>query len=95
MSETNQVTPERQIEIDELVSKIKGHRRTIQLIHDGISKLEGSRANALAITKLDEASMWLGKRLQELQVANPYPTSRDPSIKAIDPPAPEACHLPS
>ncbi len=83
----NETTPEE-------VSAVKAQRKAIQLIHDEISTGPKSRANSLALTKLDEASMWLGKRLQELQVPNPYPTSRDPSVPSIDPTAPEACNLP-
>ena len=77
------------------ISAVKQQRQSIQTIHDAVSGMPKSRSNAIAITKLDEASMWLGKRLQELNVANPYPTSRDPSVTTIDPTAPEACNLPT
>jgi hypothetical protein len=92
---SNLITPELQAELDKQVSKVKEQRKKIQEIHDEVSKMERTRSNATTLTKLDEASMWLGKRLQELQVANPYPTSMDPSITTIDKTAPEACNLPS
>jgi len=52
-----------------------------------------SRSRSLAITKLEEASMWLGKDLQELNEPNPYPNSHNPANPVIDAPAPEACKL--
>lgn len=53
-----------------------------------------SRSRSLAITKLEEASMWLGKDLQELNEPNPYPNSHNPASPVIDATAPEACALP-
>ncbi len=76
------------------ISDVKACRQSIQGIHDKVAAMPKSRANALVLTKLDEASMWAGKRLQELQAENPYPTSRDPSITTIDKTAPEATKLP-
>ena len=52
-----------------------------------------SRERSLAITKLQEAVMWLGmdlKRINDSGVAgaeNPYPHSKDPSTTIIDPTA--------
>ena len=34
---------------------------------------------ALAITKLEEAVMWLGMDLKRLGTPNPYPSSKDPN----------------
>lgn len=81
-------------EAEQEISQVKAQRQEIQRVHDSVASMPKSRANALVITKLDEASMWLGKRLQELQVPNPYPTSRDPSVTTIDKTAPEATKLP-
>jgi hypothetical protein len=79
--------------MEEEIKQVKELRLQIQKTHDQASGMNKSRAMALAITKLDEASMWLGKRLQELNTPNPYPTSRDPSNSTIDPTAPEATRL--
>lgn len=50
-----------------------------------------SRPRSIARTKLEEASMWLGKDLQDLNPdGNPYPNSHDPSNLVVDPTAPEA-----
>lgn len=55
----------------------------------------GSRELSLAITKMEEAVMWLGKELQRIGethpdlLKDPYPTSKDPSVPTIDPTAPE------
>lgn len=50
-----------------------------------------SRERSLAITKLQEAVMWLGMDLKAIGeenpglVANPYPSSKDPSTTTIEP----------
>jgi hypothetical protein len=49
--------------------------------------LEGSRERALAITKLQEAIMWLGMDLKRLNDPNPYPNSYKPENAKIDPTA--------
>lgn len=52
-----------------------------------LQKLKGlppSRERALAVTKLQEAVMWLGMDLKRLNEPNPYPNSKDPSNDKID-----------
>lgn len=50
-----------------------------------------SRERALALTKLQEAMMWLGMDLKAIAeenpgyLSNPYPTSKDPSSSTIEP----------
>ena len=44
-----------------------------------VKNLPPSRERSLAITKLQEAVMWLGKDLKRLNDTNPYPSSKDPS----------------
>ncbi len=79
----------------EPVAETKQARQSIKELHEALSASpRKSRSRSLAITKLEEASMWLGKDLQELNEVNPYPTSHDPKIATIDPTAPEACSLP-
>ncbi len=52
-----------------------------------------SRERSLAITKLQEAVMWLGMDLKAIndespgEAMNPYPNSKDPSNTTIDPTA--------
>lgn len=52
-----------------------------------VKSLPGSRERALAITKLQEAVMWLGMDLKRLNEPNPYPNSKDPSNTIIEPTA--------
>lgn len=44
-----------------------------------IKTLPVSRERSLAITKLQEAIMWLGMDLKRLNNSDPYPSSKDPS----------------
>jgi hypothetical protein len=46
-----------------------------------------SRERNLAITKLQEAIMWLGMDLKELGAPNPYPNSYKPENTTVDPTA--------
>lgn len=73
-------------------------KRLRSVIKDLVAELNAgnsrkSRSRALTITKLEEASMWLGKDLQELNEPNPYPNSTDQRSPVIDQTAPEACSL--
>jgi hypothetical protein len=78
------------------VAETKAARLVIRgMVEDLSASQRKSRSRSLAVTKLEEASMWLGKDLQELNEPNPYPNSHDPGNPAIDPSAPEACKLPS
>ena len=79
----------------EPVAETKEARQKIKELHEALSASDRkSRSRALAITKLEEASMWLGKDLQELNEPNPYPRSHDPKDPVIDATAPEAGSLP-
>lgn len=44
-----------------------------------VKKLPSSRERSLAITKLQEAVMWLGMDLKRLGEANPYTSSKNPN----------------
>lgn len=52
-----------------------------------------SRERSLALTKLQEAVMWLGMDLKAMNeeqpgtIPNPYPNSKDPSNAKVDPTA--------
>ena len=74
------------------VAETKSARLSIKNLHEAISASpRKSRSRSLAITKLEEASMWLGKDLQELNEPKPYPRSHDAKDPVIDATAPEAC----
>ncbi len=78
------------------VADTKQRRVEIRDTCEALNKsLRKSRSRSIAITKLEEAGMWLGKDLQEQNEPTPYSASHDPSVKAIDPTAPEACKLAS
>lgn len=48
-----------------------------------VRNLPASRERSLAITKLQEAVMWLGMDLKRLGEGNPYPSSKDPNTGTI------------
>ena len=62
-------------------------RKDLDKILQGLKDLTPSRERALAITKLQEAIMWLGMDLKRLNEPDPYPHSYDPSSPVIDPTA--------
>ena len=64
---------ELRVSIDAQIQKVKG--------------LPGSRERSIAVTKLQEAVMWLGMDLKRLNEPNPYPNSKDPSNTKIEPTA--------
>lgn len=64
--------------IDEIVAD-KALRKTIDVIIQEVKDLPASRERSIAITKLQEAVMWLGMDLKRLGNENPYPSSKDPS----------------
>ena len=61
---------------------IKTHRKGIDTQLQEVKKSAEafpSSEKAFAITKLQEAIMWLGMDLKRLNTPNPYPSSKDPS----------------
>jgi len=54
--------------------------------YDG-EKHRSSRERRLAITKLQEAIMWLGMDLKDLAEPNPYPESYNPTSPVVEPTA--------
>jgi len=52
-----------------------------------LKQLPASRERSLAITKLQEAIMWLGMDLKRLNEPNPYPQSYNPNSPDIEPTA--------
>lgn len=65
----------------------KWMRRELDARLQDIKQFPKSRERSLAITKLQEAIMWLGMDLKRLGGPNPYPNSKDPSNTTIDPTA--------
>lgn len=64
--------------IEEIVAN-KQLRKEIDEKIQQVRTLPASRERSLAITKLQEAVMWLGMDLKRLNDANPYPSSKDPN----------------
>lgn len=64
---------------EEEVVLTKKLRRDIDGVLQEVKELPDSREKNLAVTKLQEAVMWLGMNLKRLNEANPYPSSKDPS----------------
>ena len=69
------------------VFRDKELRRDIDAQIQKAKALPGSRERSLAITKLQEAVMWLGMDLKRLAEPNPYLNSKDPSNTKIEPTA--------
>ena len=69
------------------VSNTKQLRKDIDEVLQRVKGLYQSRETSLAITKLQEAIMWLGMNLKRLGEANPYPESKNPDSQRIEPTA--------
>lgn len=75
MDRTEEIVANKQLrkDLDEKIQQVKD--------------LPASRERSLAITKLQEAVMWLGMDLKRLNETDPYPNSKDTSTDKIDPTA--------
>lgn len=69
------------------VSNTKQLRKDIDEVLQRVKALNQSRETSIAITKLQEATMWLGMNLKRLGELNPYPESRNPNSQEIHPTA--------
>ena len=72
--------------VQEIVAD-KSLRQDTDAIIQRVKDLPTSRERSLAITKLQEAVMWLGMDLKRLGTPNPYPNSKDPSNTIVEPTA--------
>lgn len=73
---------------EEEVVADKQLRQAIDVNLQAVKALPLSHERSLAITKLQEAVMWLGMDLKRLGDTNPYPSSKDPNTgTVIDPTA--------
>ena len=70
--------------INEGIRSDKKLRKDLDPILQRLKNLPKSRERSLAITKLQEAIMWLGMDLKLLGDANPYPNSRNPENTIVD-----------
>lgn len=64
---------------EEEVLENKTLRKAIDINIQQVKKCPPSDERSIAITKLQEAVMWLGMDLKRLGTENPYPSSKDPS----------------
>lgn len=78
--------------VDEIIAN-KALRKNIDEIIQEVKELPLSRERSLAITKLQEAVMWLGMDLKRLGNENPYPSSKDPSTGNIIEPTADGLKL--
>ena len=67
------------------ISNTKQLRKDIDEVLQRVKGLYQSREISLAITKLQEATMWLGMNLKRLGELDPYPESRNPDNQRIEP----------
>ena len=75
------------MDITKEVPAIKQCRKDIDEIIQKVRELDSCRETSIAITKLQEAVMWLGMDLKRLNEPNPYPESKDPTSMRIEPTA--------
>ena len=66
------------ISYEQEVIENKRLRKEIDEKIQQVKTLPPSRERSLAVTKLQEAVMWLGMDLKRLGEKNPYPSSKDP-----------------
>jgi hypothetical protein len=78
--------PDTDMPFDE-IKEDKIVRHGLDSILQGMKRLPPSRERALAITKVQEAIMWMGMDLKRLGTPNPYPHSYDPSSPVVEPTA--------
>ncbi len=72
---------------EEIVA-IKQLRKDLDDKIQEVKQLPSCRETSLAVTRLQEAVMWLGMDLKRLNEADPYPHGKDPNTgDVIDPTA--------
>jgi hypothetical protein len=79
--------------VESEIASIKDYRHRIDIQIQQLKLWPPTRERSLAITKLQEAVMWLGmdlKRIGEANpglIADPYPHSKDSAVPTIEPTA--------
>ena len=75
-------------DLDEVLQRFhKGSDKNYTELRDPDHPVRSSRERSLAVTKIEEAIMWLGMDLKAQNTPNPYPQSYDPASNVIDPTA--------
>ena len=69
------------------IKNTKQLRKDIDEVLQRVKNLEFRYETANAITKLQEATMWLGMNLKRRGELDPYPESRNPNSQRIEPTA--------
>lgn len=69
------------------IKKTKEQRHQLDVVLQNIKALDSSRETSLAITKVQEAIMWLGMNLKRLGAINPYPESYNSDNITVHPTA--------
>lgn len=73
--------------IDNEVKKIKQCRVELDKALQNVKSLDSYRESSIAITKIQEAIMWLGMDLKRIGNPNPYPESYNPESSKVEPTA--------
>lgn len=73
--------------VDNEVKKIKECRVELDKALQNVRSLDGCRESSIAITKIQEAIMWLGMDLKRVGNPNPYPESYNPESSKVEPTA--------
>lgn len=71
------------MDLNKEVPAIKRLRKKIDDTIQEVKTLDPCKEVSIAITKLQEAVMWLGMDLKPLNQPNPYPSSKDPSTGTV------------
>ena len=95
MGEETTVTQTKQFrkDLDGVLTRLKHASNAEREAASGNDVIRGSRERSLAVTKIQEAIMWLGMDLKAMREEcakgcdTPYPSSYDPSSKTIEPTA--------
>lgn len=67
------------MDLEKEIPAIKQLRKEGDELIQKVKELEPCREASIAITKLQEAVMWLGMDLKRLNQPNPYSSSKDPN----------------
>lgn len=74
---------------EQQISATKLLRENLERMVQELGTLPKGREVSIAITKTQEARMWLGQNLASLGNPSPYPNGNQTESTKVDPPAPE------
>lgn len=72
---------------EQSIKTVKQHRKDLDDVLQRIKGSGPSREVSLAVTKVQEAVMWLGMELKRLGNPTPYPTGYDSTSSRVEPTA--------